>query len=287
MPELYGYQVSTDRAVDTVLAVLDSPITMIDTSNGYGFDGAAERVVGEAIRRVGGVPDGVIIHTKVDPDPATRDFSGARVRRSLEESLERLGLDRVPLLALHDPEFMTQDGFAPGGALEELVRIRDEGIAGHLAVAGGSVRVLQEYLETDEFDVVLNHSRYTLLDRSAAPLFAWARERNIGVMNAAPYGGGMLSKGPAEQPRYGYSERGEIVALRAQKMKDACDRRGVPLAAAALDFSVGSELVDTTVLGMSSPERVAQTLMLLETPIPEELRAELDALALPPENWLG
>ena len=286
MPELYGYDVGTDTAVDTVLAVFDSAITFLDTSNGYGADGASEKRVGEAIRRAGGLPEGFVLQTKVDPDPVTHDFSGARVRASFAESLERLGLRRLELLALHDPEFMAQDPFAVGGAVEALIALRDEGHVDHLAVAGGSVRVMGEFLAIGEFDVLLNHSRFTLLDRSAEPLFVLARESRIGVINAAPYGGGMLSKGPDEQSKYGYGDRDAAIAESARAMQTACARHGVPLAAAALQFSARSPLIDTTVVGLSSRKRVTQTLELLAVDVPDELWDELERLVPPREGWL-
>ena len=160
---------------DGFLAVFDSEVNYLDTGNNYGKDGLSERRIGEAIRRRGGLPEGFVLQTKVDADPETGDYSGDRVRRSLEESLERLGVDHLPILALHDPEFMKQDGFAPGGALEALVEIRKSGIADHLAVASGDVALSQRYLDTGEFDLVLNHNRYTLLNREAEELFTKAR----------------------------------------------------------------------------------------------------------------
>ncbi|SDD43373.1 aldo/keto reductase [Glycomyces harbinensis] len=278
MGSLYGYEVTDARAVATIRSVFDSGINFLDTSNGYGEDGIAERRVGMAIRENGGLPDDFILQTKVDPDPETRDYSGARVRASVEESLDRLGIEHLPILALHDPEFMEQDGFAPGGALEALVAIRDAGIADHLAVASGSVEVSQRYLDTGEFDVVLNHNRFTLLNREAQGLFERARAAGLGVLNAAPYGGGMLAKGPEQQPKYCYDERDDAFADAAFAMAEACKRAGVPLIAAALQFSVRSPLVDSTVVGVSRPERVGQTLDLLEVQIPESLWEELETL---------
>ena len=125
MANLYGYPVDEERAVATVLAAFDSPINFVDTSNGYGEDGTAERRIGAAIRRAGGLPAHVVLGTKVDPDPRTGDFSGDRVRASLEESMERLGVDRIPLLHLHDPERISfEEGVAPGGPVEALVDLR-------------------------------------------------------------------------------------------------------------------------------------------------------------------
>jgi D-threo-aldose 1-dehydrogenase len=288
MPGLYGYAVSEQRAVGTVDAVLDSgAITFIDTSNGYGSDGSAERRIGLALRRRGGLPRGVVLATKVDPDPDTGDFSGARVRRSLSESLERLGLSKVQLLHLHDPERISFDeATAPGGPVETLAALRDEGLADHLGAAGGPVGLMQQYLDTGVFEVVLTHNRYTLLDRSAASLFASAHERGIGVLNAAPYGGGMLVKGPETQQKYAYGERDDRITAAAVKMRNACAHAGVPLAAAALQFSLKAPFVDSTVVGLSSPARVAETLSLAQVKIPPSLWGELEALVPSPSLWL-
>ena len=287
MAHLYGYAVDEDRAIATVLAAFDSPLTFVDTSNGYGEDGTAERRIGAAIRHVGGLPPDVVLATKVDPDPRTGDFSGDRVRASVEESMERLGIDRIALLHLHDPERITfEQGVAPGGPLEALVDLRDRGLVAHLGVAGGPVGLLQRYLDTGEFEVVLSHNRYTLLDRSAESLFRAAADRGLGVLNAAPYGGGMLSRGPDVQEKYAYGMPDDRVRRAAAAMQAICERFGVPLAAAALQFSLRTEIIDSTVVGMSSPERIAQTLELAATAIPDELWSELEKHTPARELWL-
>ena len=288
MPRLYGYEVGEERAVATIDATLDSPaVNFIDTSNGYGVDGAAERRVGTALRNRGGLPAGTVLATKVDPDPRTGEFSGARVRVSLEESMDRLGVDHVQLLHLHDPERISfEEATAAGGPVEALADLKRQGLVSHLGVAGGPVALMQQYLDTGVFEVVLTHNRYTLLDRSAEPLFRAAHDRGIGVLNAAPYGGGMLAKGPAAQAKYAYGERDDGIAAASSAMGAAAERHGVPLAAAALQFSLRADFVDSTVVGVSSPERVRQTLDLAGAPIPEELWAELEALVPDPRLWL-
>jgi D-threo-aldose 1-dehydrogenase len=286
MSGLYGYEVAETRAVATVEAVFASSIGFIDTSNGYGTDGAAERRIGAAIRRHGGLPAGTVLATKVDPDPVTGDFSGARVRTSFAESLQRLGLDRIQLLHLHDPERLSfEQATAPGGPVEALVELRDQGVVEHLGVAGGPVALLQRFLDTGVFDVVLSHNRYTLLDRSAEPLFRAAHERGIGVLNAAPYGGGMLVKGPDRQANYAYGRRPHA-ARAAAAMHAITAAAGVPLAAAALQFSMRAPFIDSTVVGLSSPERVQETLDLAQLAIPDALWPELDALTPVPQLWL-
>src|SRR5271169_940049 len=155
MPEHYGYEVGAQRAEATIGAAFRSPFNFMDTSNNYGA-GAAERYIGTMLAAAGGLPAGFVLATKVDADPDTGDFSGERVRRSVEESLERLGLDRVQLMYLHDPELHLSfaEAMAPGGAVAALARLRDEGVLGHLGVAGGQVQLLRDFIGTGLLDVV-------------------------------------------------------------------------------------------------------------------------------------
>lgn len=286
IPGLYGYDVDEDRAVATVRAALDSPVRFLDTSNGYGRNGESELRIGAALRAAGGLPDDYVLATKVDPRHGFSDFSGTRVYDSFQESLDRLGLDRVPLLHLHDPERI---GFAasmaPGGPVEALRALKDSGRVDAIGVAGGTLSVMRELVATEVFDVALTHNRYTLLDRSADDFIDAAIALGMGVLNAAPYGGGMLAKGPANVSRYAYGERGDAQTA-ALRMQEACERHGVPLAAAALQFSLRDRRVTSTVVGVSSPERIAQTLALAEHDVPDELWAELEELTPPRSEWI-
>ncbi|MET0297356.1 MAG: aldo/keto reductase, partial [Microbacterium sp.] len=261
-------------------------IRFLDTSNGYGLHGESERRIGAALREAGGLPDDYVLATKVDPAPGSTDFSGARVRASFRESLDRLGLDRVPLLHLHDPERIGVDAsLAPGGPVEALRELKDSGLVDAIGVAGGALSVLRPLLDTGVFDVVLTHNRYTLLDRSADEVIGAAHANGVGVLNAAPYGGGLLAKGPAATTRYAYGENPDAHAA-AERMQAACERYGVALAAAALQFSLRDPRITSTVVGVSSPDRIAQTLALAAQPIPGELWTELEELAPPRASWI-
>ena len=283
MPQLYGYEVDAARAQATVDAVLDGPFTFLDTSNNYGA-GSAEERIGAVVRRRG-LPAGFVLATKVDADPVTGDFSGGRVRRSLEESLGRLGVDRVPVLYLHDPEFhlTLEEALAPGGAVETLVALRDEGLAGHLGVAGGRLDLMRAFVATGVFEAVISHNRWTLLDRTADALLDDAVAGGLAFVNGAPYGGGMLARGPDVQPRYAYGDTAEEVRTAARAMQAACAAHGVPLAAAALQFSLRDPRVTSTIVGVSEPARIAATIDLATVEIPAGLWAELDRLR-PPEG---
>lgn len=278
-PAQYGYEVSTDQAVATMLEVFRGPFNFIDTSNEYG-GGESERRIGLAAHRAGGLPGGYLLATKVDPLPGSTDFSGDRVRASVKESLERLGVDRLELVYLHDPEKITfKEGVAPDGPLQALVQLRDEGVIGHLGVAGGPIDLMLQYLATDEFAAVISHNRYTLVDQSALPLIEDADRRGIAFVNGAPYGGGMLVKGPDAHPNYCYAPASEATKERVRRMEQVLAPHGIPLAAAALQFSLREPRIASTIVGMSAPERIAQTVRLAEWEIPGSVWAELEPLA--------
>lgn len=275
MPQIFGYDVTADEGVATVAAALRSPLNFLDTSAGYS-DGESERRVGAAFAAAGGVPDGFVPATKVDPDPRTGDFSGAQVRRSARQSLRRLGIDRLPLLYLHDPEVIGFDAaMAPGGPVEALVELKREGIAEHIGVAGGPIDMLIRFVDTGLFEVVLTHNRYTLVDQSAEPLLAAATREGVAVVNAAPFGGGLLAKGPEAWSRYAYREADAGLLRRVRTIQERCAAFGVPLGAAALRFSMRESRIVSTVVGMSSPERIDQVVGWATWPIPAELWTEI------------
>ena len=272
-PLPYARDVPLEDAVATVRRVMDGPINFLDTGNNYGD---AERRIGIALRERGGVPDGFVIQTKVDRDMATGDFSGDRVRRSVHESLERLGLERLGLVHLHDPENISFEvGVAPGGPLEAMQALQQEGLIAHLGVAGGPIDLLRRYIRTGAFAVVLTHNRFSLIDQSAEPLFVEAEELGVAVLNAAPFGGGVLAGAPQAQGYYGYREAGPEILGRIEAMTAACARHDVPLAAAAVQFSLRDPRIVSTVVGVSRPERVDKLVELARTPIPPELWEDL------------
>jgi D-threo-aldose 1-dehydrogenase len=278
-PAQYGYEVDEDTAVATISRVFEGPFTFIDTSNEYG-GGASEERIGRAIAERGGLPEGFVVATKVDPIPGTTDFSGDRVRRSVEESLTRLGLDTLQLVYLHDPEKISfEEGVADGGPLEALIDLRDQGVIQYLGVAGGPIDLELQYLATEAFDAVISHNRYTLVDQSAEPLLEDAARRGVAFVNAAPFGGGMLVKGPRAVPTYCYAPVSDATLQRVEAMEAICTRHGVPLAAAALQFSTRDPRVTSTIVGMSRPDRIDHTLGLLQTPVPEEAWSQLLPLA--------
>nr|MBA3414796.1 aldo/keto reductase [Chloroflexia bacterium] len=119
------------------------------------------------------------------------------------------------------------------------------------------------------------HNRYTLLNRSADPLLTLAHEKGLAVLNVAPYGSGLLAKGPDAYPRYAYQQASDEMIERVRRIAAICERHGVSLPAAALQFSTRDPRICNTIVGMSKPERVAQTIEHLTTPIPHALWDDL------------
>jgi D-threo-aldose 1-dehydrogenase len=280
MPDAFNYSVLEEQALATVRALFKSPIAFLDTAASYG-DGESERRIGIVLRELGGVPPGYVLATKADRDIYTDDFSGDQIRRSVERSLRLLGLERLPLVYLHDPEYgVFQEIMAPGGPVEVLQRYKEEGVIEHLGVAGGPIKMMIRYVETGLFEVAITHNRYTLLNTEADPFLDACQRQGVAAVNAAPYGSGILAKGPRAYPRYCYEDAPEDYIERAQRFEDACQRYDIPLAAAALQFSLRDPRISSTIVGISRPERVAETLTLAQHPIPESLWAELDEIRL-------
>jgi D-threo-aldose 1-dehydrogenase len=270
MPDTYGYAVDEARARATLDAILDGPPCTIDTSNNYGA-GRSEERIGAALRDRGGLPAGFTISTKLDRDPETGRFDGDRARRSLEESLGRLGVDRIDVLHLHDPEHARD----LGEITEALMRMREEGVARAVGLAMGRVDIMLPLLADWDFDALVTHNRWTLLNRNAGPVLDAAAQKGIAVMNAAPYASGVLAKGSANAPRIAYQEASEAQLEPVRRIEAICARHGVPVAAAALRFSMDDPRVASTIVGVTRPERVAETLALAATPIPQALWDEL------------
>ena len=255
---------------------------LVDTSNIY-TRGESERTLGRALARTGRV-DRVL--SKADRDPVTEVFDGDRVRRSLDESLERLGVDRLPLYQLHDPYGVSfEEAMGAGGAVPALLALRDSGVVGAIGIAAGRTALVHRYVETGMFDVVLSHNRFTLVDRAAARIFESAKERGMTVLNAAPFGGGILADHSNTKRFYGYRQ---IVSAAFEthlgSLRALAREWSVDLAAAALQFSLRSDLVDSTVVGISSLERLEALDALVATTVPDGFFDAVDALGAPPAS---
>ena len=183
MPDTYGYEVSEDRAQKTLNRFFQGPANMLDTSRNYAM-GESERRIGNAVKENGGWPKDLLLSTKLDRDMNTLVLDKNRARQSFEESLKTLNVDSVDILFLHDPEYAkdVNDITKKDGAMDELFKIKEEGLAKAVGLAMGKIDLMFPLIKDWDFDVMINHNRYTLLNRQADEMYDYAFKKNIAIL---------------------------------------------------------------------------------------------------------
>jgi D-threo-aldose 1-dehydrogenase len=286
-----------------VEAAWSAGVRYFDTAPHYGL-GLSERRIGAAL--AGRPRSGFTVSTKVgrllvpaagspgrqDPAgfvvPATHrrvwDFSRDGVLRSLEGSLQRLGLDRVDVVYLHDPD--EHEDQARGEALPALLELRDQGVVGAVGVGMNSTAMPTRFVRECDVDLVMCAGRYTLLDQAAlADLLPAALERGVGIVVAGVYNSGLLA---TDSPRAGatfdYQPADAQVLARARRIADVCAAHGVTLPAAALAFARAHPAVVSTVVGLQDADQVRQTVQRAAAAVPGALWADLRSAGLLPEH---
>jgi D-threo-aldose 1-dehydrogenase len=217
------------------------------------------------------------------PDTLRRewDFSEAGIRASLDESRERLGLDRVDILFLHDPDVHSVD-LALSDALPAMERLRAEGAVTSIGVGSMSSSALAAAVRGADLDVIMIAGRYTLLEQPAADeVLPACHERGTAVVTASVFNSGLLAKTePSRDDRYEYGRMPEHVWDRLQRILAICRAHDVALPAAAVQFTLWESSVRSVVVGGSRPEQLRQTAELMAADIPEEFWRELAAEGL-------
>jgi D-threo-aldose 1-dehydrogenase len=292
--------VAEEDAAATVGSALEAGLTYVDTAPHYGL-GLAERRLG---RLLAGVPrDRFVVSTKVgrlvrplapgetaDPEgfadspPARRvwDLSGDGVRRSLEESLERLGLDRVDILLLHDPDDHEREAYEQ--AFPALIELRDQGVVTAIGAGMNQAEMLTRFVRDLDIDVVLVAGRYSLLDqRALAELLPTCAARGTAVVVGGVFNSGLLAD-PRPGATFDYAPAPPELVDRAARLAEVCARHGTPLRAAALAFPFGHPAVTSVLVGARSAAEVKDAVACFEWPVPGELWAELVATGLLPAD---
>lgn len=205
------------------------------------------------------------------------DYSGDGVRRSLEASRERTGIERFDIVFVHDPEDHLEP--AIGEALPALCALRDAGEIGAVGVGINVVAPLLEILRRSEPDVVMLAGRWTLVDRSGLPVLEECEARGIAVLAAAPFNSGLLAEPePRESATYDYRRVPPEALARARECARICAEHGVELPAAALQFPLRRPAVAAVVAGVSDASEARAAAERMQVEIPEGAWHELDSV---------
>ena len=212
------------------------------------------------------------------PDELRRcfDFSRDGVLRSLESSLERLGVDHVDIAYVHDPD--DHVATAMSEAIPALVELREQGVIGAVGVGMNQWEAPLRMVRETPLDVVMLAGRWTLLDRSGERLVAECSDRGVALVAAAPFNSGLLARDRPEQgAHFNYGPASDELLRRAHELADICERHGTHLPAAALQFALRSPAVVSVVVGQRSSAQVASTLQLAEETITDVAWSALGA----------
>jgi D-threo-aldose 1-dehydrogenase len=273
----------------------DGGIRYFDTAPHYGL-GLAERRLGVALR--GRPREDFVVSTKVGrllvPTPENAhqldddgfavpaafrrewDFSRDGILRSVEGSLERLGLDRVDILYLHDPDNHWAEASTTG--IDALIELRDQGVVSAIGAGMNQSRMLADFVRECDVDIMMLAGRYTLLDQSALDdLLPLALERGVGIVAAGIYNSGLLSRPVVpDDAHYEYGPASAELIARARAIASICNAHGVTLPDAAVQFPLRHPAVSSAVLGARDGAQVEGGLERYEAKIPEALWTELE-----------
>ncbi|WP_106401207.1 aldo/keto reductase [Actinocorallia populi] len=281
-------------ATEAVHIAWEAGIRSFDTAPHYGL-GLSERRLGEALRArpretyTVSTKVGRLLEPVPEPSgddladgfavPATHrrvwDFSADGVRRSLEASLERLGLDRVDIVYLHDPDEHAEQALTE--AYPALERLRDEGVVDAIGIGMNQSALPARFVRETDLDVVLLAGRYTLLDQSGlAELLPEAERRGVSVIAGGVFNSGLLAD-PRRDATYDYRAAPRPLVQRALRLKEICERHGVPVRAVAARFPLGHPAVKAVLVGLRDAGQVMDANYQFHRPIPKALWRDLRA----------
>ncbi|MDF2462458.1 MAG: pyridoxal 4-dehydrogenase [Ramlibacter sp.] len=296
---------ASQEVQDTMTALHAAGVNYFDVAPMYGL-GLAEQRLGEFLQRVD--RQSVVISTKVgrllehSPDGtitgARFDYSYSGALQSLEESLERLQVDTVDLVLIHDVSprwhgdaLELRYAEAIEGTYRALAELRSCGVVRAIGVGVNDWAILERFARDGEFDCFMLAGRYTLLDHSASDSFLpMCKGRDIAVLLAAPFNSGLLALGASAQATYAHAPPSEEILARTARIETVCKRHGVSIAAAALQFPLAHPAIASVVAGMATPNEVRANLQNCATALPsafwEELKdARLISQAAPVPSW--
>lgn len=273
------HDIDESRAVDTVAVALDGGMNLIDVSPYYGHY-RAETVLGRALRQL--PRDRYILSTKVGrygkDGVNTWDYSGRRAQESVYESMDRLGVDHIDLIHVHDIEFQAS---LPGGlqlvvdeTLPALVELKEKGIVSHVGITDlqiDNLRWVIDHASEGTVETVLNFCHYCLCDDALADSLDYFEEHGIGLINASPLSMGLLSSrgAPAWHPAP------KPLADACRKAAEHCAQKGYPIEKLAMQYAVSNPRVPSTLFSSANPDNVRRNLEYISEPIDWQLVREV------------
>ncbi len=279
------HDIDEGRAVDTVAVALDGGMNLIDVSPYYGHY-KAETVLGKALRQI--PRDRYILSTKVGRygrnGVNTWDYSGRRAQESVVESMERLGVEHIDLIHVHDIEFQAS---LPGGlqkvveeTLPALVELKEKGIVSHVGITDlqlANLRWVVDHSPKGTVETVLNFCHYCLCDDALADHLDYFEQHGIGLINASPLSMGLLSERGAPQ----WHPAPRALAEACRRAAEHCAQKGYPIEKLAMQYAVSNERIPTTLFSSANPDNVRRNLEYISEPIDWELVREVQDIIGP------
>jgi D-threo-aldose 1-dehydrogenase len=206
------------------------------------------------------------------PDDVTRvlDYSADGVRRSIEASLERLGVDRIDIVLIHDPDDHVDQALTE--AVPALVALREQGVISAVGLGMNQWEAPLRAVQETDIDVVMVAGRWTLVDRTAQPLLDACAERGVSILAAAPFNSGLLARPwPPDDAHFNYAPAPDHVLKTARAWAEACERHGTTLPHAAMAFPLRHPAVASVVTGLGTVDHVHAAAQWLRKPVPEDV----------------
>lgn len=282
------HSLKEETGIQAVHTAVDNGINLIDVSPYYGHY-KAEQVLGKALKEI--ERNRYYLSTKVGrygkDGKNTWDYSGERARQSVYESMERLNVDHIDLINVHDIEFADLEQVI-NETLPALVALREEGVVSHVGITNLTLRHFKyviDHVPAGTVESVLSFCHYTLNDDALADYLDYFEERGIGVINASPYSMGLLTQRGAPD----WHPAPAALQRLARKAVDFCNSRGVEIEKLAMQFSCANERIASTLFSTTNPDNVLKTIAYANEPMDEELVAEVKKILEPGyrDTWVN
>ncbi len=280
------YNPVTDaEAHETVRRSYEKGVRFFDTAPLYGAGGSEKRL-GEALQ---GTPrDEVVIQTKVGrivrPDGSIYfDYSRDGVMKSLEDSLERLGMDRVDILLVHDPDFENEEAHyrqALDEAFPTLIELREQGVISAVGAGMNQWEMEWAFARNIDLNCFLLAGRYTLLEQTSLEFLDWCTENDVSIFLGGVYNSGILVTGPVAGAKYNYEDAPPEILAKVGRLQEVTERHGVPLHVAALHFAGAHPAIASLVIGSASAGEADDNRAIWDVETPVEMWRELRELDL-------